>query len=220
MKNKATDYYPIAGILIITVLGLINMGFIISTGIFSVSSYNEFIVIFEKTGFFIIVGGFCIFCAVLCWINFVLDVILKPKEEILFLYEEEVKDSDETEEKTMKFLDRKGRKFYFDTNSKFKVGKYYSVLKTHNYICEIIGESLDSFPRITEKKSYWKNFYFKNIVIEDLLILPIIYVIALPPILSFIASRGIDRLIGLVLSIFPVYVIFYDFIYKIKNDKL
>ena len=70
-----------------------------------------------------------------------------------------------------------------------------------------------------EKKSYWLNFYSPIGNFEEILLLPIIYVMLLPGILSFIMSKGYQKIYGLIFSAIPLYVIIYDLIYKIKLKK-
>lgn len=72
---------------------------------------------------------------------------------------------------------------------------------------------------IKEKKSYWLNLYSPFGNFENICLLPIVYVILLPGILSLFISKGYQKLYGLVYSAFPIFIIIYDLFYKIKLRK-
>lgn len=58
---------------------------------------------------------------------------------------------------------------------------------------------------------------------ENLFLLPIVYIILLPGVLSILMPNGYQNIYGVIFSVVPLYAIIYDFIYKIKlkqsNDK-
>ena len=66
---------------------------------------------------------------------------------------------------------------------------------------------------------HWLNFYSPIGNFENLFLLPIVYVILIPGILSFIMSKGEQKIFGIIFSIVPIYIIMYDLIYKIKLKK-
>lgn len=72
---------------------------------------------------------------------------------------------------------------------------------------------------ITPKKSYWFNFYSIIGNYENVFVLPIIYIILIHGLISFFISDEFNKLYGLIFSVIPLYMIIYDFIYKIKLKK-
>jgi len=63
------------------------------------------------------------------------------------------------------------------------------------------------------------NFYSPIGNYENLFLLPIVYVILLPGLLSFFMSKGFQKMVGIIYSAVPLYIIIYDLIYKIKLKK-
>jgi hypothetical protein len=63
------------------------------------------------------------------------------------------------------------------------------------------------------------NYYSPFGNFEDIFLLPIVYVILIPGVLSFLMASGFDKIYGLIFSAVPLYAIIYDLIYKIKLNK-
>ena len=99
------------------------------------------------------------------------------------------------------------------------VGKYYYTLKAYGSVKKILNESYETFIVPKEKKSYWLNFYSPLGNFENILLLPILYVILLPGLLSVIMSDGFSKIYGIIYSFFPFFLLIYDFIYKIKLNN-
>ncbi len=204
--------YPLGGMLIITGLCILGIGVLYFTNFFQIRSYTDFHNYLEAGG-----GSLCIFCfffiavGTYCWTSFILNVILPPKEETLYL--------DQIDEESCIFLNKKGKKYYF-ANTSYAVKKFYRVLKTHDYIYKVLGHSEDSFRIPKNKESYWLNFYSPMGNFENIFLLPIAYVILLPGLLVFFMASGFQKIYGLLMSAIPLYFIIYDFIYKTKKKKL
>lgn len=207
-KEIRKKYYSTSGLFVATILGSLGLLFIYLTGIFEVTTYDECFQIFSKNGIIIIFGIFFLFITLYCWFSFIINVLIKPKKEILLLIDNHT------------FINKKGKIFYIDNCDK-KINKYYYVLKTPNYIYEILEEYSGNIKNFSlkEKKSYWLNFYSPIGNFENLFLLPIVYVILIPGILSFIMSKGEQKIFGIIFSIVPIYIIMYDLIYKIKLKK-
>lgn len=205
MKNN--NEYPWQGMLAVTGMGLAGILFIYATGFFNVTSFDEFYDCFYKNGLVLIFCLFFIVISIICWISFFLNVVVKPKKEILYL--------SKIEDGSSVFINKKGKKFYFD-GAKYKVKKYYYVLKTHGDIKKVLSETNETFGNPKEKRSYWLNCYTPKGNYENIFLLPIFYIILLPGILSFIMSKGNDKIYGAIWCFVPVYGIIYDLVYKIK----
>ena len=157
-------------------------------------------------GVIIIFGGFFIGVALYGHYLYLFNVILKPKEATLFL-----KSSDD---ELYEFVDSKGKLYYFEKENEYKENQFYDVCKTKDNIKKIIGVSSKTFTITKTKKSYWLNFYSPFGSFENLFLLPIVYVMALPGILSFILANGFGKIFGLLFSGYPIYLIIYDFTKK------
>lgn len=206
------SYFPVGGLIIASFLGVFGFGFIMLSGIYKVRSLEELYQIISNNGFVLIVMTFFFIIAIVIWIAFIQNILVKPKKDILFLYKSG---------NTKYFLDRKGKK-YDNYECDKKEYKYYYVLKTRDYVYEVLQESKNSennFEPI-EKLSYWRNLYLPFGKFEDVVLLPIFYIIFLPALLSFLMSEGSTRLVGIFLMIVPGFFIIYDLIYKIKRKKV
>lgn len=211
-KQIMERYFPVGGLIIASFLGVFGFGFIMLSGIYKVRSLEELYQIISNNGFVLIVMTFFFIIAIVIWIAFIQNILVKPKKDILFLYKSG---------NTKYFLDRKGKK-YDNYECDKKEYKYYYVLKTRDYVYEVLQESLDSennFEPI-EKLSYWRNLYLPFGKFENVVLLPILYIIFIPAVLSFLMSEGSTRLVGIFLMIMPGFFIIYDLIYKIKRKKV
>jgi hypothetical protein len=209
-KEIMHDNFPLGGLIVISILGIFGFGLIYFSGIFSVKNYNMLYDCFSKDGLSIIIGVFFLCTFLYCFIEFFINVILKPKKAVLFLLRNE-------DDKSV-FINKMGKAFTIPSSNKIN-GKFYNVLKTHDYIYEIMDERTDINEIWSEKKSYWLNFYSPIFNFEDMLLLPIVYIILLIGIISFIMAKGFNKIYGAIFCAFPLYIIIYDLIYKIKLNK-
>lgn len=216
LNNKREEIrrinYPTAGLVIITILASVGILCIFMSGIFNVRNDQMLHDSISKYGLFIFMGLFFFIIFLCVWISFFRDIILKPKKEVLFLYKNNKNSS--------VFKNKKGKEFYHDKsipNEKH----YYEVLKTNNYIYEVIGEVEGTYNTwiFKKKESYWLNFYSPIGNFKGIFLLPIFYIILLPLLLSFIMSKGYQRIYGLLLSALPLYTVVYDLIHKIRPNK-
>ena len=207
-KEIRQSYFPTIGLFIISILGIAGLLMIYISGIFVVKDLNMLYVCIAKNGLSLILGTFFFAVFLYCWILFFLNVVLPPRNEILYL--------NQINGRCAFFLSKKGKKFDYNIGQKkLEENAYYNVLKTHNYIYKIVEKTnADWEPK--EKKSYWLNFYSPMGNFENIFLLPIAYVILLPGLLSFLMSKGYQKIFGVMLSIVPLYIIIYDLIYKIK----
>lgn len=209
VKNIRKEYFSPLGMVIVSALGAVGLLFCYLLGLFEVRNLEMLYECIYENGAAIIFGIFFFSLAVYCWVLFFKNVIIKPKKEILFLYKKDNNDS--------VFINKKGKAYRFNVKNK-KNKTYYNVLKTHDYIIEVLDEYKEPIENWAkeEKKSYWMNFYSPLGNFENMFMLPIVYVILLPFLLSFLMTKGHQKLFGLFLSAIPVYIIIYDLIYKIK----
>lgn len=209
LEKIRKQYFSTPALLVVTFLGGMGLLFCYISGLFEVRNLNMLYECIYKEGLAVIFGSFFFSVAVYCWVLFFKNVIIKPKKEVLYLYKF---DNDECI-----FINKKGKPYRFKVKNK-KDKTYYKVLKTHDYIIEVLDEYKEPIENWAkeEKKSYWMNFYSPLGNFENMFILPIVYVILLPFLLSFLMSKGSQKLFGLFLSAIPLYVILYDLVYKIK----
>lgn len=212
-KNIREQYFSTPGLIIISILGCVGILMVFLSGLFNVKNFEMLYECISKNGMMIIFGLFFFIVFVYCCVGFFRNIILKPKKELLYSCKDENHDE-------VYFINKKGKKFFYNEQYK-KENCYYYVLKTHDYIYEILEESNETFDNGVpkEKKSYWLNFYTPIGNFENIFLLPIAYVILLPGLLSFIMSEGYDKIYGLIFSASPLFVIVYDLIYKIKLKK-
>ena len=207
-KEIRKSYFSTGGLIIISILGTAGLLMTYFSGIFAIEDSNMLYECISKNGMLIIFGVFFFAVSLYVWILFFLNIILPPKNEILYL--------NKTDDGEAFFLNKKGKSFSYnmDHNS-LEENSYYLVLKTHNYIYKILEKTNDNWiPK--EKKSYWLNYYSPMGNFENIFLLPIVYVILLPGLLSFFMSKGYQKIYGVILSIVPIYAIIYDLVYKIK----
>jgi len=216
LKNRKKEirklYFSTGGLVVVSILGSFGLLLVFLSGILEIENYKILYDCISRNGMMIIFGLFFFCISLYCWIGFFRNIILNPKKEILYLYK--------NEENEIFFINKKGKKFIYNECNK-EENKYYFVMKTHDYIYEVLEECNESFNNLDpkEKKSYWLNFYSPIGKFEDILLLPIIYIAVLPGILSFIMSKGYQKIYGIIFSAIPLYIIVYDLIYKIKLKK-
>ena len=202
MKNIKSDF-PFGGMLLVSVLGTIGLGLMLFPAIGAIKAKN--ITIFLN-GLILVLFGliFFIFCSV-AWIKFITNVLVKPKIEPLYLFKENI------------FLNRKGRKIYFNSEDLEK-NKFYNVYKTTDYIIEIKGESKEHF-ELKLKDSFWLNWYSPHGDFKEILLLPILYLFFSIFFFSSIFSPLPYNIVLTLLGIYPLYYIIYDIKKKIEINK-
>lgn len=210
-KEIRLQYFSTGGMIVVSILGIVGFLMVYFSGIFEAKSMEMIYKCIFRNGMLIIFGAFFFFIFLLCVFLYFSNVIMKPKKEVLFLVEMDGLEP--------YFIDKKGKKYEYDGDKNNIHTGYYNVIKTRNYILGVEGNTNDSWP-VIEKKSYWPNFYSPYGNFEGILLLPIVYVIALPGILSFLMSKGTLKLFGILFCAYPIYIILYDSVQKIKLKKI
>ena len=57
-------------------------------------------------------------------------------------------------------------------------------------------------------------------IFEDILLLPLLYVLLIPGILSIVLTKGYGKIFGIIYSSFLMFYLIYDLIYKLKQNKV
>lgn len=153
-----------------------------------------------------------LFCC-LIFLSFILDKVCRPKRQVLFLEKIEIMNNSQL----LYFKDKKGRNFncLVNSNNIFYKDKYYEVLKTVSFV-HYIGNVVNDFFTIEEpKKNFWFCWYLPNTKFENILVLPILYVLEL-----FLIARLIqNHELNLTMLFLATFHIIYDIYYKIKHWK-
>jgi hypothetical protein len=211
-KELKDTFFTGPGMIIITLLGLFGLGIII----FALYDFDEPFILYDfisKYGMEVIFGSFFIFITLLCWYMFFINMLLPIHKDVLYL----VENGDNNY-----FIDKKGKKvIYIDAISK-EPNKFYEVYRTINYVLEINHEYIGEEPfKPVKYESYWLNLYLINgEEYKDLLLLPILYVAALPGLLCFFMARETaPKIVGLLIAAVPIISIIYDLIRKIMNKR-
>lgn len=209
MKNIGNKY-PWQGMLIITILMVVGVIILFISGVTNISNFNDLYNYINNHGFLAIISLFFIGVGFYCWYSYITNVIIKPKEEILYL--------NNIEDNICEFINKKGQKFFYYDNN-YRLNTFYLVLKTKNKIDKVIKETSAGFNLPKEKVSYWLNFYSPVGNFENIFLLPIAYIILIPGILILIMSQGYSKIFGIIYLLIPTYIIIYDLIYKIKKKN-
>ena len=70
-----------------------------------------------------------------------------------------------------------------------------------------------------KKINYWINLYTPVYNFTDLMLLPILYIVAIPTWIAIIMAPSGTKYIGIIATAIPTFLIIYDLIYKIKNKN-
>lgn len=211
-KQIINENYPLGGMLLTPFFLGFGIYCIIESNILSVNSKEMLYAVLSKNTIVLCGGMVFIAAFLLILISFVLNVIIKPKKEILYFYD--------IEDNTGIFINKKGKKFKtLDCQKEPK--KYYYVLKTKDLIYEVLeecNEIIDTWDKEI-KKSYWFNLYTPMGFSEGILLLPLLYVFLILGILSIIMTKGYGKIFGIIYISFPIFYLIYDLIYKLKQNK-
>lgn len=172
------------------------------------------ILLYVKHNFIgVVLMAFFLFVSCFCFYGYIVEVLIKPKKEILYL-----KKIDKSDKETLlHFLDKRGKPFscLVLTTQNFLSDKYYEVIKTKYYVKYIGNIVNDSFEVMEKRKNFWLCIYTPIWKYENIFLLPILYMIAF----ICIALIFIERIINLPILIISIYFIIYDIVYKLKNWK-
>lgn len=204
-KMKIKDkHFPPAGLIIMTIIGIAGIGLIC----FSLKNISNN----YSSGFIvpIIVGIFFTLLSLYCWLSYFLNIVLKPHKDVLYLKKDKHID--------IYFVDRKGKKYNYDFGYGTLEEGYYIVLKTHDYIYDVLEKTNDGWP-IKEKNKYFSNLYTTMGTYKNVLLLPIVYLALVIGIILFIKGNVPEKLPSILIIAGSLYIIIYDLIYKIKLKK-
>ena len=193
MKN-IKKMYPLGGMILVTTLMLIGILLILFVG--EVPIY--------------LFGVFVIGVGLYCWYGYICNVLIKPKEKVLYL--------DKVEDNEYFFINEKGKKISYKTKSKkkYETDKFYVVLKTKDYILNILREADTTFMILEGKDNYFLNCYLPVGEFKGIFLLPVIYFIAIFSFLM-IEYQNTINFNSIIMFVLAVYLIIYDFIYKRKK---
>ncbi len=213
MDDNMKKAYPFSGMLILTILLVFGFFLLHFTGFFDIRSFKELTTFLYYHCFEFIVSFVFIMSSIYVWVSFAKDAYKTPTKEILYL--KSFKDD------LYEFVDKKGRSYFVVNDDKYDVKKYYEVLKTTNIIYDVIDETKEKF-ELKKGKNYWLNLYSPVGNIENMLVLPALYVIVIPGLIAFFMSVGFYKLFGIIWTFIPIYFIIYDYLYKkkLKDDKI
>jgi len=213
MDDNIKKAYPLFGMFILTLFLVFGVFMLYYTGLFDIKSTKDLTNFLYYHCFEFIVSFLFIASSIYVWISYIKDAYITPKTEVVYLKN--------FEDDTYEFVDKKGKSYFVENKDKYDVKKYYEVLKTENIIYDVIDESKDKF-KLKKGKRYWTNLYSPVGNFENMLILPALYLIIIPGLLSIFMSVGFYKLFGVIWTFIPVYFIIYDFIYKkkLEDDKI
>ena len=100
------SYFPTGGLIIISILGIAGLLMTYFSGIFAIEDSNMLYECISKNGMLIIFGVFFFAVSLYVWILFFLNIILPPKNEILYL--------NKTDDGEAFFLNKKGKSFSYN----------------------------------------------------------------------------------------------------------
>lgn len=209
-KKETIKEYLIAALLIIYFIGFSILVFITTYPGGSILKYIYY-------NFFLCIVLFFFIGVSIYLIYYFISDFFKSKEKIITMYLV----SNSTTDK--KFLNKKGKPYiYHIKNDNLKEKEFYDVILEKNNIKDIVGVSSNKFIPHYEKVSYWLNWYSPFNDIEDIVLLPFLYI--LPILLIFSAFTGyISTFLLFIPGLICIYLLVYDFNYKrnlIKINKL
>lgn len=203
-RKIKSKYFSNGAFTLITILGIIGVT-LIYFPLKNISNYYSSVFIVP-----IIVGLFFTLISLYCWLLYFLNIVLKPHKEVLYLKKDKHID--------IYFVDRKGKKYNYDFGYGTLDEGYYVVLKTHDYIYDALEKTNDGWP-IKEKNKYFSNLYTTMGNYENVLLLPIVYLVLVIGIILFINGNVPEKLPSILIIAGSLYIIIYDLIYKIKLKK-
>lgn len=208
IKALKRKHFQLGALIISSVLGLVGFGFLLYSGIFYIKSFTDFINVLGDYGHYVIFGGFFFLLFIyLAWFFFV-NLCFRPKKEVLYLHKKD---------NNLFFVNRRGKKVFCDKITVKKEG-YYNVWKTKHYVLRILNKSNVSWP-FKYKKSFWLTWYSPIGCIEDLLLLPNLYIIFIFFVIRIIFGNKLTRFDSFIQSIPVALAILIDLVCKLKYKK-
>lgn len=215
MNEKINKAYPFSGMFIMTILLIFGFFMLYYSGLFEINSFKALTNYLYYHCFEFMVSFVFIISSLYVWVSYFMDAHVVAKTDVVYL-----KGYDEVED-LYEFVDTKGKSYFLEVKDRLDVGSFYEVLKSANIIYDVIDESDKKF-KLKKGRNYWSNLYTPVGNFENMLILPAVYVVIIPGLLSFFMSAGFYKLFGIIWIFIPIYFIIYDYLYKLKlkDDKL
>jgi hypothetical protein len=229
LKNTGTRY-DLGGIIILNILVLIGFGIIYMYFNGFDYSWDEFVNIAVRGSIPIIFSLFFIITGLVSDILVVKEKTASQKQIVVKLVSIERTSKGEYIDVDLDYIyiivfkDAKNEDYYFQTNdiANLKKEENYDVLVKNKTIISITGKSNISIQMESEvkKESYWLTLYLNNVKYENLVLLPIVYVMVIPVLINLFFSKGLHRIIWLHVGLVGIYIIANDFYQKRKNAKI
>ena len=157
-KEIIKNEFSVPGLIIMITFACTGLAILYFSGIFNVKSKEMLYDCLSNNGLIIFIGTFLLVIVLGAFLLSIRNVIFKPKKEILYLYE--------NEDNKCIFLNKKDKSFEYK-NCKKEANKYYYVMKTADYIYEVLEECDKSIEDclLEEKKrdnSVKEKFVYKH----------------------------------------------------------
>ena len=211
MDTKRSKKYTIPKLILVTILGLIGMILINKSNILNVKDYDTLFTCLKNYIIEILLGLICIISFFYYVLAYIIWLIFKPKKEIAYL--------SSIEDNIGTFITKNGKEYKYKNCNKIENNHYY-VIKNQFYIYEVLEKCTDpnlSTPNL--KESYWFTYYFPYNKYENTILLPVIYIIMIPGILTILFDKSNNKIFGFIWCLIPFVLIMYDLYLKIKNKK-
>ena len=211
MNTKRSKKYTIPKLILVTILGLIGIILIKKSNILSVNDYDALFACIKKYTIEILLGLICIIFFFYYALTYLIWLIYKPKKEIVYLLK--------NEDNICTFISKNGKEYKYKNCNKTE-NKHYYVIKNQFFIYEVLEECTDTNLTIPNlKERYWSTYYFPYNKYENTIILPFIYILMIPGILTILFDKSNNKIFGFIWCLIPFVLIMYDLFLKIKNKK-
>lgn len=211
MNTKRSKKYTIPKLILVTILGLIGIILIKKSNILSVNNYDALFACIKKYTIEILLGLMCIIFFFYYALTYLIWLIYKPKKEIVYL--------SKIEDNICTFISKNGKEYKYKNCNKTE-NKHYYVIKNQFFIYEVLEECTDTNLTIQNlKERYWSTYYFPYNKYENTIILPFIYILMIPGILTILFDKSNNKIFGFIWCLIPFVLIMYDLFLKIKNKK-
>ena len=166
---------------------------------------------YKKYTIEILLGLMCIIFFFYYALTYLIWLIYKPKKEIVYL--------SKIEDNICTFISKNGKEYKYKNYNKTE-NKHYYVIKNQFFIYEVLEECTDTNLTIPNlKERYWSTYYFPYNKYENTIILPFIYILMIPGILTILFDKSNNKIFGFIWCLIPFVLIMYDLFLKIKNKK-
>lgn len=176
----------------------------------NITSSWDFIKLVCQNSFVLSISLFCLVIGICMWINYALNYLSKPYDDIVYL------------------LEKKGNKYTFidkdgnvleKTSEEYIAKDYYEVSRTKNIVHEIKNSSKDEFDMPYIKTSYWKFICLIFGSYDGHIILPFIWFCLLQAIARLVLVDLMSKLVYLGLCLVLIFILVYDKCYKLKKKR-